>query len=182
VVMLPTILGPAPRTRTPVNAAGTDRARPQGPAGTAPVMEADFFRDRFAAHALVVLRPPASDRELVDRVIFLELTRGVVSARRAGSTCASWPDCTTAACTASFWVAPRSRCSAPVTTSHRRPCSIPPVYPSTGPSGSAWAWTRCPHEPVAPLPVRVPPPGAGRRLRAKPHSQHRRRRGSSSSR
>jgi aspartate racemase len=46
--------------------------------GTAPVMEAEFYRDRFAEHGLTVLVPGEEDRALVHRVIFEELTHGVL--------------------------------------------------------------------------------------------------------
>jgi aspartate racemase len=48
-----------------------------GVLGTVPVMEADFYRDRFADHGIDVVLPDAADRELVDSVIFDELTHGV---------------------------------------------------------------------------------------------------------
>ena len=41
-------------------------------------MEADFYRARFADHGFEVLVPPERDRTLVHRVIFEELTRGIV--------------------------------------------------------------------------------------------------------
>jgi aspartate racemase len=43
------------------DAARANGATTLGLVGTAPVMEADFFRERFAAHGLDVLTPPASD-------------------------------------------------------------------------------------------------------------------------
>jgi aspartate racemase len=46
--------------------------------GTAPVMEAEFYRQRFADHGLDVLVPPEQDRALVHRVIFEQLTHGIV--------------------------------------------------------------------------------------------------------
>jgi aspartate racemase len=60
-------------------AALADGAGVLGVLGTAPVMESDFYRDRFAGHGIAVLVPPAEDRAVVHRVIFDELTRGVVS-------------------------------------------------------------------------------------------------------
>jgi aspartate racemase len=48
--------------------------------GTAPVMEADFYRARFAEHGVEVIVPGEQDRALVHRVIFEELTRGVIDA------------------------------------------------------------------------------------------------------
>ena len=56
-------------------------ARTLGLHGTAPVMEGDFYRGRFADHGLEVLVPPERDRALVHRVIFEELTRGVIDDR-----------------------------------------------------------------------------------------------------
>jgi aspartate racemase len=49
--------------------------------GTAPVMEADFYRARFADYGFEVLVPPERDRALVHRVIFEELTRGIIDDR-----------------------------------------------------------------------------------------------------
>jgi aspartate racemase len=49
--------------------------------GTAPVMEADFYRARFADYGFEVLVPPEGDRALVHRVIFEELTRGIIDDR-----------------------------------------------------------------------------------------------------
>jgi aspartate racemase len=46
--------------------------------GTAPVMEAEFYRGRFARHGIEVLVPSEPDRALVHRVIFEELTHGVI--------------------------------------------------------------------------------------------------------
>jgi aspartate racemase len=48
-----------------------------GVLGTRPVMEADFYRDRFAAHGIEVVVPDDAGRALVDSVIFDELTHGV---------------------------------------------------------------------------------------------------------
>jgi len=41
-------------------------------------MEADFYRGRFAHHGIEVLVPASQDRALVHRVIFDELTRGII--------------------------------------------------------------------------------------------------------
>jgi len=41
-------------------------------------MEADFYRARFAGFGLAVLVPPERDRAVVHRVIFEELTRGII--------------------------------------------------------------------------------------------------------
>jgi len=49
--------------------------------GTAPVMEADFYRARFAEHGIEVVVPDESDRALVHDTIFGELTRGVFTDR-----------------------------------------------------------------------------------------------------
>lgn len=49
--------------------------RTLGILGTLPTMEADFYRERYAQHGLVVLIPDAEDRRLVDTIIFDELTR-----------------------------------------------------------------------------------------------------------
>lgn len=43
------------------------------------VMEEDFYAARLARHGITALAPDADDRALVDRVIFDELTRGVVT-------------------------------------------------------------------------------------------------------
>jgi aspartate racemase len=63
------------------DAASEDGATTLGLLGTAPVMEAEFYRDRFADHGLRVLVPDQQDRALVHRVIFEELTRGIVDDR-----------------------------------------------------------------------------------------------------
>lgn len=62
-------------------AATTDGARTLGLLGTAPVMEADFYRQRFAEHSIDLLVPGETDRALVHSVIFEELTRGRVEDR-----------------------------------------------------------------------------------------------------
>jgi aspartate racemase len=49
-----------------------------GVLGTAPVMRAGFYSDRFAEHGIELIPPPPADQEFVDRVIFTELTHGVV--------------------------------------------------------------------------------------------------------
>ena len=59
-------------------AATADGANKLGLLGTAPVMEADFYRARFADHGFDILVPPEQDRALVHRVIFEELTRGTI--------------------------------------------------------------------------------------------------------
>ena len=60
-----------------------DRARAQGWSrlgvlGTRWVMEEDFYVGRLARHGLTVEVPDAADRAEADRIIFEELTRGVV--------------------------------------------------------------------------------------------------------
>lgn len=60
-------------------AAIENHAKVLGLLGTDPVMRADFYRDRFAEHGLEILTPPEADRAVVHRVIFEELTRGVIS-------------------------------------------------------------------------------------------------------
>lgn len=52
-------------------------AKTLGLLGTSPVMEAEFYRGRFADHGIEVLVPSEPDRALVHRVIFEELTHGV---------------------------------------------------------------------------------------------------------
>lgn len=47
--------------------------------GTRWVMEEDFYVERLAAQGVEVLVPGPEDRDLVDRIIFDELTRGVVT-------------------------------------------------------------------------------------------------------
>jgi aspartate racemase len=60
-----------------------DRARAQGWSrlgvlGTSWVMEEDFYVGRLARHGLTIEVPDAADRAEADRVIFDELTRGIV--------------------------------------------------------------------------------------------------------
>jgi aspartate racemase len=53
--------------------------------GTRYTMEQDFYRGRLERHGLAVIVPEAPDRELIHRVIYDELTQGVISpASRAG--------------------------------------------------------------------------------------------------
>ncbi|WP_319471990.1 aspartate/glutamate racemase family protein [uncultured Pseudodesulfovibrio sp.] len=47
--------------------------------GTAFTMEKDFYRGRLAGHGIEVLVPSKADRELVDRVIFDEMCKGIFS-------------------------------------------------------------------------------------------------------
>ena len=60
------------------DAATADGANTLGLLGTAPVMEANFYRGRFADFGFEVLVPAEADRALVHHVIFEELTRGIV--------------------------------------------------------------------------------------------------------
>lgn len=53
--------------------AGADRL---GLLGTAPVMQEEFYRSRFAARGIEVLVPNRPDQAIVHRVIFEELTSG----------------------------------------------------------------------------------------------------------
>ncbi|MCM0620367.1 aspartate/glutamate racemase family protein [Nocardioides bruguierae] len=46
--------------------------------GTRPVMEEDFYAQRLARHGIDVVTPGPEDRVEVDRVVFEELTRGVL--------------------------------------------------------------------------------------------------------
>jgi len=46
--------------------------------GTRWVMEEPFYAERLAGHGITAISPGAADRELVDRVVFDELTQGVV--------------------------------------------------------------------------------------------------------
>ncbi|MEV5407797.1 aspartate/glutamate racemase family protein [Thermopolyspora sp. NPDC052614] len=52
--------------------------RKVGLIGTRFTMEQAFYRDRLASHGFEVIVPPAEQRELVHRVIFEELVRGVL--------------------------------------------------------------------------------------------------------
>ena len=63
------------------DAAIADGVRTLGLLGTAPVMEAAFYRARFAGYGLEVLVPPERDRAVVHRVIFEELTHGIIDGR-----------------------------------------------------------------------------------------------------
>lgn len=49
-----------------------------GVLGTKPTMEASFYRDRLADHGIDVIVPDPAEREAVDRIIFDELTDGIV--------------------------------------------------------------------------------------------------------
>jgi aspartate racemase len=60
------------------DAATADGATTLGLLGSAPVMEADFYRARLSDSGFEVLVPGEADRGLVHRVIFEELTHGIV--------------------------------------------------------------------------------------------------------
>jgi aspartate racemase len=60
------------------DAATADGASTLGLLGTKPVMEADFYRARFVERGFEVLVPAEGDRDLIHRVIFEELTLGIV--------------------------------------------------------------------------------------------------------
>jgi aspartate racemase len=60
------------------DAATADGAKTLGLLGTRAVMEADFYRARFADHGFEILVPAKQDRDTVHRVIFEELTRGII--------------------------------------------------------------------------------------------------------
>jgi aspartate racemase len=63
-------------TARAVRAAGLDRV---GMLGTRFTMQQPFMRERIASHGLEVLVPDDDDQEVVHRVIYDELVRGVVS-------------------------------------------------------------------------------------------------------
>jgi aspartate racemase len=50
-----------------------------GVLGTRWVMEEPFYADRLARHGVAAVVPEAPDREVVDRIVFDELTQGVVT-------------------------------------------------------------------------------------------------------
>ena len=52
-----------------------------GVLGTASVMAADFYAERFGDHGIDTVVPGPDDRELVDTVIFEELTKGEIHER-----------------------------------------------------------------------------------------------------
>jgi aspartate racemase len=62
-------------TAAAIKAAGLSRA---GLLGTAFTMEQDFYRERLRARGVEAVVPPAPDRQIVHRVIYEELCRGVV--------------------------------------------------------------------------------------------------------
>jgi aspartate racemase len=63
-------------TAAAVRAAGMERV---GLLGTRFTMEEAFYRDRMTANGLATIVPDAADRAVVDRVIYDELVRGIVS-------------------------------------------------------------------------------------------------------
>jgi aspartate racemase len=62
-------------TADAVSAAGLDTV---GVLGTDAVMTGGFYRDRFAEHGIDVVVPGPSDREVVDEIVFEELTKGEI--------------------------------------------------------------------------------------------------------
>ncbi len=62
-------------TADAIGRAGIDRV---GLLGTRFTMEQDFYRDRLNSHGINTLTPGAADRELVHRVIYEELCRGII--------------------------------------------------------------------------------------------------------
>ena len=58
--------------------AATHGWRTLGILGTSWVMEESFYADRLARHGITAVVPDAADREVVDQIIFDELTQGVV--------------------------------------------------------------------------------------------------------
>lgn len=61
------------------DAATTQGWQTVGLLGTRWVMEETFYADRLAQHQVSTLTPDEADRELVDRIIFDELTQGIVT-------------------------------------------------------------------------------------------------------
>ncbi|GAB6857737.1 aspartate/glutamate racemase family protein [Microbacterium xylanilyticum] len=61
------------------------RLRTVGLLGTAFTMEQAFYRDRLASHGIAALVPDAEDRAVVHRIIYEELTQGLITeeSRRA---------------------------------------------------------------------------------------------------
>lgn len=53
--------------------------RTLGILGTSWVMEESFYADRLARHGIAAVVPDAADRAVIDRIIFDELTQGVVT-------------------------------------------------------------------------------------------------------
>jgi aspartate racemase len=63
-------------TATAIKAAGLDTV---GLLGTGFTMDAAFYRERLATHAITAIVPDAGDRDLVHRIIYDELCLGVVT-------------------------------------------------------------------------------------------------------
>jgi aspartate racemase len=59
-------------------AALADGSHRLGVLGTAPVMQPGFYADRYAAHGIELIAPAPADQELIDRIIFTELTHRLV--------------------------------------------------------------------------------------------------------
>lgn len=55
--------------------------RTVGLLGTRPVMEESFYADRLARHGIDVVVPDEAERAMVDRVVFEEITQGVLDPR-----------------------------------------------------------------------------------------------------
>lgn len=49
-----------------------------GVLGTKPVMEADFYRDRFSVHGIEAIVPNSQQRQIIDTIIFDELVFGML--------------------------------------------------------------------------------------------------------
>jgi aspartate racemase len=74
----------ADATAAAIRAAGLDRI---GLLGTRFTMERDFYRERLAGHGIDCVVPDAPGRELVHRVIYEELCRGVIVGRSRQAYC-----------------------------------------------------------------------------------------------
>lgn len=66
----------ADATARAIHQAGLRRA---GLLGTRFTMEQEFYRDRIETHGIEVVTPSAEDREVIHRVIYEELVRGVIN-------------------------------------------------------------------------------------------------------
>ncbi|MCP8969540.1 aspartate/glutamate racemase family protein [Ectobacillus ponti] len=55
------------------------RIRKAGVLGTKQTMEQDFYHERLAAHGITSLIPSAADRDVLQQIIFQELTKGILS-------------------------------------------------------------------------------------------------------
>lgn len=58
-----------------IRAAGLDTV---GVLGTQTTMEGAFYRDRFGDHGIDIVVPDPAEREVIDDIVFEELTRGIV--------------------------------------------------------------------------------------------------------